>query len=124
MRGGKEHARQTQSVIPDEATRAPESAPTASTSGPSTATTSTSNTQLTGPDVQSRSPAETPPETNSGSYQDVLVECNSLVERYRKGEVSKAQTMVQNRCLVVHGARRWWSGEVLGPKRFIVVWAF
>jgi hypothetical protein len=31
---------------------------------------------------------------NSGAYQDVLIDCNALIERYRKGEVSKASVYV------------------------------
>jgi hypothetical protein len=108
MRGGKEHARQAQSVVPDEGPRASGSGhaatiPGTSSSAPGTSSTSnvtqpnvseSSNTQLTGPDEQSASSAGTPSESSSGSYQDVLIECNSLVERYRKGEVSKASVYV------------------------------
>jgi hypothetical protein len=34
------------------------------------------------------------PPPNQGVYQDVLVQCNALVEEYRKGEVSKASVYV------------------------------
>jgi hypothetical protein len=97
MRGGKEHARPAQSVVPDDGPRASGSAPTASASGlssrPNVAQPNVpedSDTQPTGPDVQSGFTATTPSESSSASYQEVLVDCNSLVEGYRKGEVSKA----------------------------------
>jgi hypothetical protein len=53
-----------------------------------------SNTQPSGSNDQSRFTAETPTESSSGSYQEVLVDCNSLVEKYRKGEISKAAVYV------------------------------
>lgn len=58
---------------------------------------STSNTQRTIPDDGSDSnfsPGVTPA-SNSGVYQDVLVECNALIEEYRKGKVSKATVYVE-----------------------------
>ena len=92
MRGGKEHARQPQSIGPDEGPRASGSAQIPSITVPPSRTnvaasepyvSESSNTQPTGPDVQSTGlPAGTPSESNSGSYQDVLVDCNSLVEEY------------------------------------------
>jgi hypothetical protein len=97
MRAGKEHARPAQPVVPDDGPRASGSAPTASASAPSVRpnvaqpdVSESSDTQPTGTDVQSGFPARTPSESSSGSYQEVLVDCNSLVEGYRKGEVSKA----------------------------------
>ena len=38
--------------------------------------------------------AGTAPPPNQGVYQDVLVQCNALVEEYRKGQVSKASVYV------------------------------
>jgi hypothetical protein len=97
MRGGKEHARSAQPVVSDDGPRASGSAPTASTSAssirPNVAqpdVSESSDTQPTGQDVQSGFSAGTPSESSSGNYQEVLVDCNSLVEGYRKGEVSKA----------------------------------
>ena len=109
MRSGKEHARQTQPVIPDEGSRVPATAPVASTSGPSTSreVASGSNIQedtvgqpsFTQPSDQDTTrsgiSARSISETNSGVYQDVLVECNKLVEGYRKGEISKVSTYVE-----------------------------
>jgi hypothetical protein len=97
MRGGKEkeHARQPQLAVSDE-----RPADLGSTSAvPPTAGnvnvvlpdfSDSSNTQPTGPNDQSGFSAETPTESSSGSYQEVLVDCDSLVGRYRKGEISKA----------------------------------
>ena len=94
MRGGKEreHARQAQSDIPDNEPRASGSAPAGSlaSSGPSTTRaliaqpdiSESSNTQITGPDVQSRFSARTPSEASSGGYQDVL-DISKLGASYR-----------------------------------------
>ena len=104
MRGGKEHARTAQPVVTDERPRA--AGPTDESAGPSVfrevpsrsdvtgqpSGTQPSDTQPTDPDGQS---AGSSAESNSGIYQDVLVECNSLVERYRKGEISKASVYVE-----------------------------
>jgi hypothetical protein len=99
MRGGKEHARSVQPVVPDDGLGVSGSVPTASTSGPSiraniaqTDVSESLDTQPTGPDVGLS--AGTPSESSSGSYQDVLLECNSLIKGYRKGEVSKASVYV------------------------------
>jgi hypothetical protein len=61
MRGGKEHARSAQPVVQDEGPRASGSAPTASVSGPSIRANAarpdvsgSSDTQPTGPDVESQ----------------------------------------------------------------------
>jgi hypothetical protein len=51
-------------------------------------------TQPTIPDDLSEKSAGTPLQTNQRVYQDVLVECNALVEKYRKGEMSKATVYV------------------------------
>ena len=56
--------------------------------------TGTSPTQLTLPDDLSEGSAGTAPPPNQGVYQDVLVQCNALVEEYRKGEMSKATVYV------------------------------
>ena len=84
MRGGRDHARQTQPAVPDEG-------PTASGSTTRDYTaqqivTESSDTQPTGPDEQSR------PSTSGSNrgYQDVLINCNRLIEAYQKGEITKA----------------------------------
>ena len=102
MRGGKEHARQTRSTLPDDEPRDSGSNPTTTTSGPSTETNVTqtdvsgSNTQPSGPNVQS-GPSQAPrvtPESNTSIYQDILIDCNTLVGKYRKGEISKASAYI------------------------------
>jgi hypothetical protein len=95
MRGGKErehHARRSQPVVPDERPTASGSADRDNVTVPDVS--GSSITQPTGPDDQSRDSAGTPSESGSGSYQNVLVDCNSLVEGYRKGEISKAAVYV------------------------------
>ena len=110
MRGGKEHARPSQPVISDEGPRASGSGHAATTSGSSSSATTSgpsssaniaqpdvsqsSNTQITGPDEQSATSAGTFSGSSARSHQDVLIDCNSLVERYRKGEISKASAYV------------------------------
>jgi hypothetical protein len=101
MRGGKEHARQTQPIVSDEEPRASGSTPATASSGPSARAdiahpdiTERSNTQPPAEDVPSGFSTGTPPEPNSGIYQDVLVHCNNLVGKYRKGEISKVSVYV------------------------------
>ena len=56
---------------------------------------STSITQPTHADDASDFSSGITPSSNSGIYQDVLVECNALIEEYRKGKVSKATAYVE-----------------------------
>ena len=56
---------------------------------------STSNTQVTNPDDASDLSPGITPASNSGMYQDILIECNALIEEYRKGKVSKATVYVE-----------------------------
>jgi hypothetical protein len=103
MCGGKEHARQTRSAVPDDEPRGSVSNPTtASTSEPPTGINVTqtdisgTNTQPSGSNVQSES-SQAPRATPEGDrrvYQDILINCNSIVERYRKGEVTKASAYI------------------------------
>ena len=99
MRGGKEHAstRQTRSSVPDDEPRGSGSNPTLSTETNVTPTdVSGSNNQPSGSNVQS-GPSQDPgvtPESNGSIYQDILVDCNTLVEKYRKGEISKASAYI------------------------------
>ena len=103
MRGGKEHARQVQPAISDGEPTASTSVPVASTSAtvPSESNireervVQSSNAQSSDPDGQSGFTARSSSESDSGIYHDVLVECNSLVEAYRKGEISKAAVYVE-----------------------------
>ena len=108
MRSGKEHASQPQSTVPDEGLRASgsKSTPTLSglsssrenaprTDGSDRSITQLSVSQPTDQDPPSGFSAESPSESNSGLYREVLVECNSLVEKYRKGEISKASVYVE-----------------------------
>jgi hypothetical protein len=93
MKGGKD-ARQTQPVAANQGPRASE-ATTSSRANPTPADVSEgSSTQLTAPDVQSLPFTGIPSESNSGGFQDVLVDCNTLIESYRKGEVTKASVYV------------------------------
>jgi hypothetical protein len=103
MRSGKEHARQTRSAVPDDGPRDSASDPaTTSTSGPSTATDITrtdvsgTDTQPSGSNVQSEISRASggSPEGNRDIFRDILVECNTVVERYRKGEVTKAAAYI------------------------------
>ena len=103
MRGGKDHARATQSVVPDEGPRASGSGTNPSSGVSSSRDTvprtdisiiQPSDTQPTDADEQSRVTAGSPTESNSEIYQNVLVGCNSLVEQYRKGEITKASAYV------------------------------
>jgi hypothetical protein len=119
MRGGKEHARQTQPTISDDGPRAP----IASSSGTSDRANAalpdvseSSATQPTGPDVQSRDTNRTPSESNSGIFQDILVECNSLVEAYRKGESSKASIYadIQSKLSAAFGGDRAKTNAAFG----------
>jgi hypothetical protein len=93
MRGGKEHARQAQSIVPDETPRASGSSRDNATqpdvSGES------SNTQSTPTFDESGSTAAATSDTTSRIYQEVLFDCNKLVEQYRKGEISKAAVYVE-----------------------------
>ena len=78
MRSGKEHARPTQPSVQGEG-------PTASGSGTRSDTaqqviSASSNTQPTGQDANGSSVPNTGSESGSGIYQDVLVDCNALVE--------------------------------------------
>jgi hypothetical protein len=123
MRGGKEHARPAQSVVPDDGPRATGSVPTASVSGTSSQpivaqpdVSDSSDTQPTGPYVQSGFPAGTPSESSSGRYQEVLIDCNSLVEGYRKGKVSKASvyTEIQSKLAKALGDDRSRSDAAFG----------
>ena len=108
MRSGKEHASQPHFTIPDEGSRASGSKSAATSSGLSSSredalrtdisdrsNTQLSNTQPTEQDPPTGASAGSPTESNSELYREVLVECNSLVERYRKGEVSKAFVYVE-----------------------------
>ena len=103
MRGGKEHARQAQPVILDGEPRASTSAPVSSMSAtvPSESVIrdetviQPSSAQPSDPDGQSGFTARSSSESDSGIYHNVLVECNSLVKAYRKGEISKAAVYIE-----------------------------
>jgi hypothetical protein len=91
MRGGKEHARQTQPTVPDAGQASGSSGENSSQPNNS----GSSNTQQTVPGDQSGNSARATPESNAGIYQDILVGCNELVERYRKGEITKPTVYVE-----------------------------
>jgi hypothetical protein len=104
MRGGKEHAKSTQPAVPDEGQRASGSGPSTSSEPTSSrgnasqqdsSLVQNSDTQPTDADEQSGSPAGSSTESNTGVFQAVLVECNSLVGQYRKGEITKASVYVE-----------------------------
>ena len=97
MRGGKEHARPTQTGVADE-----EPTASGSNSRDDIAQQNISRTSETQPSNQDE-PGEvsgsgitrTPSESNSRINQDILVSCNALVEGYRKGEVSKSTAYIE-----------------------------
>ena len=112
MQGGKEkeHAWPAQPIVSDERPTAlsSASAPIALTSGPSTSgaiaselnvgdegTTHPSTTQPSDPDAQSGFSARSVSQSDSGANWEVLVNCNSLIEAYCKGEISKAAVYVE-----------------------------
>ena len=76
----------------------------------------TSLTQPTIPDDWSEGSAGAPPPPNQGVYQDVLVQCNTLVERYRKGEASKASVYanIQSKLIQALGNDRERSDAAFG----------
>jgi hypothetical protein len=99
MRGGRD-ARQTQPVIQDEGPRASGSGSGAAQSpiaGPSSSRhdAQPTDTQPVDADEQPTETTGTPNESNSEVYHGVLVGCNSLVEQYRKGEISKPTVYVE-----------------------------
>ena len=108
MRSGKEHARQAQPTVSEGGPRASTSGPVASTSGPSNSgiippeqnignkgVTLPSTTQPTDPDAQSGVSGGSMSQTESGVFHEVLVDCNSLVEAYHKGEILKATVYIE-----------------------------
>ena len=98
MRGGVKNVPQTQPPVQDEGPRASGSGIHTSehiSAHPDNAGTGSSVTQPTVPDEQSNLSPGTSVASNSGLYQNVLVECNSLVEEYQKGETSKAAVYVE-----------------------------
>jgi hypothetical protein len=52
-------------------------------------------TQPTVPDERSDLSSGASSSSNAELYQNVLVECNALIERYRKGEMSKVAVYVE-----------------------------
>jgi hypothetical protein len=103
MRGGKEHARASQPTQQDGGEGTSGSTPTVATSGPSASRdnatqsniASVPDTQPSETDDQSESLTRTSPESSTGAFQGVLVDCNALVEEYRRGEISKAAVYVE-----------------------------
>ena len=127
MRGGKNVA-QVQAAIPDE-----ELEPRASGSGSHPTNTGTESTgqhsttaqpdiagssftQPTPTDEQSDLSSRAATSSNSGFYQDILVECNTLVEEYRKGETPKSTvyTEIQSKLAKAFGNDRARSDAAFG----------
>ena len=77
----------------------------------------TSFTQPTIPDDLSDGSARSAPLPNQGIYQDVLVQCNALIEGYRKGEKSKASvyTDIQSKLAKALGNDREHSDATFEP---------
>jgi hypothetical protein len=102
MRGGK-NVSQAQAAAPDERPRASGSGShsTDTGAGPANQTSDqpdisgSSVTQPTVPDEQSDLSSSATTSSNSELYQNVLVECNALVEGHRKGEIPKAAVYVE-----------------------------
>ena len=112
MRGGKEHARSTQPIVQDEGSipRASGSGDTQSSGPLSTRhNPQPSDTQPTETDEWPSNSARSSAESNSEFYQDVLIRCNSLIERYRKGEIPKVSVYVeiQSKLSEALGIREW-----------------
>src|ERR1700678_2659729 len=113
MRGSKEHTWPTEPVRQAEPTVS-DGQPRASGSTIPRDNTSqllisgNSDTQPTVPDGQSTFSPGTTSETSSGINYNVLVNCNALVEGYRKGEVSKASVYfkIQSKLTKVFGDDR------------------
>jgi hypothetical protein len=113
MRGTKEHARPTELVRQAELAVS-DGQPRASGSSNSRDNASqpfisgNSDTQPTVPDGQSTFSPGTTSETSSGINHNVLIDCNALVEGYRKGEVSKAAAYfeIQSKLTKVFGDDR------------------
>jgi hypothetical protein len=109
MRAGKEHARATQSAVPAGEPQASGSNPRDNTS--QQAISGSSETQLTSQDehggISSDAPG-TPVDSNPGNYQDILISCNSIVEGYRKGEISKSSAYfeIQSKLVGAFGDNR------------------
>jgi hypothetical protein len=94
MRGGK-NVSQAQAITPDEGSRASGSGTHSNDTRAEPAISaqqdiSGSSTQPTVPDESNSTPS-----SNPEFYRDILVECNSLVEAYRRGEVPKATVYVE-----------------------------
>ena len=113
MRGSKEHARPTEPVRQAEPAVS-DGQPRASGStiprenAPQPLISGNSDTQPTVPDGQSTFSPGTTSETSSGVNHNILVDCNALVEGYRKGEVSKATAYfeIQSKLTKVFGDDR------------------
>jgi hypothetical protein len=112
MRAGKERARQSQQPpsqpnVSNEEQRVSASTPATVAAGAGLSTSrdnaipqvvagnSTFQPSSLNEESATGIPSGTSPESNSQSFRDVLVDCNALVERYRKGEVSKATVYVE-----------------------------
>ena len=100
MRSRKEHARQSQAAQPpveDEERTASGSAIRDIPAAAQQIISESSDTQPTGPDASGPSGPTTGSSSGSesGVYRDVLVDCNSLVEGYRKGEITKAAVYIE-----------------------------
>ena len=97
MRGGKEHARQTQQPV------ASNEGPVASTSGEIPLESNIrdkgfiqpSTSQPSDPDGQSGFTARSGSQPDSRVYQDVLIDCNALIKSYCKGEILKLSIYVE-----------------------------
>ena len=102
MRPGKEHARPNQPAIPVDEPRASGSGPRGDSA--QQVISRSSETQPSNPDGHGghSSPPGTPAESDSGIYKDILISCNTLVEQYRKGEISKPSAYVEIRSRLVN----------------------
>lgn len=54
-----------------------------------------SSDQPSDPDGQSRDTARSTSQSDAGVYQDVLVNCNTLIKAYHKGEITKPSVYVE-----------------------------
>ena len=105
MCGGK-NVLHAQAAVPDEEPRASGSGTHKDPDPPIRQDNSGSSiTQPTVPDERSISSTGNASSSNSGLYQNVLTECNSLVEQYRKGETPKATVYVEIQSKLVGALR-------------------
>jgi hypothetical protein len=95
MRPGKEHAKPSQLAVQTDEPRASESGTRDDATQQVISGSSDTQPSYPGGQTRSQSTPGTPTESHSGFRKDVLVSCNTIVEQYRKGEISKPAAYVE-----------------------------